>query len=131
VSPPSLTSPPLAQVQFYNQGTNAYTTCDSLLFSSATTYFPGTSVFEMSSNGVELDKIVIGKPINAGAAANGYMDTSTLSSCVKQAQAQGWNAGVMYWEYDNVGAFGLASSVTNEANDRTQTALSVMAAIQV
>jgi chitinase len=85
----------------------------------------------MSSNGVELDKIVIGKPINAGAAANGYMDTSTLSSCVKQAQAQGWNAGVMYWEYDNVGAFGLASSVTNEANDRTQTALSVMAAIQV
>jgi len=95
-------------VQFYNQGASAYTTCDSLLNSSE---FPGTSVFEMAASGIELEKIVIGKPINSGAASNGYMDTSTLNTCVSQAKSKGWNAGVMYWEYDS-------------------SAISVMAAVQ-
>jgi chitinase len=53
----------------------------------------------MNANGVELDKIVIGKPINAQKASIGYVDPSTLGSCVKQGQAKGWNGGVMFWEY--------------------------------
>lgn len=88
-------------VQFYNQGHGAYTDCDGLLFQSTSTW-PGTSVFEInSSGGVPLDKIVIGKPINSGAASNGYTDPSTLGGCVSQAQSKGWNAGVMFWEYDS------------------------------
>lgn len=49
--------------------------------------------------GVPLEKIVIGKPLDSGAADNGYMDASTLASCVAQAQRKGWNAGVMFWEW--------------------------------
>lgn len=28
------------------------------------------------------------------------MDSATLNDCVNQAKVKGWNAGVMYWEYD-------------------------------
>lgn len=88
-------------VQFYNQGQGAYTDCDGLLFQS-TSSWPGTSVFEINSvGGVPLEKIVIGKPINSDAASNGYTDPSTLGRCVSQAQSKGWNAGLMFWEYDS------------------------------
>ena len=45
-----------------------------------------------------LDKLVIGKPATSGDASNGFMDTSTLASCVGQAKSQGWDGGVMVWE---------------------------------
>ena len=54
--------------------------------------------------GVPLDKIVIGKPNDQGAADNGYMDPSDLATCVSQAQKQGWNGGVMFWEWAGVSA---------------------------
>lgn len=86
------------QVQFYNQG-DIYNNCDSLIFSSGG-WFPSTSVFEINSySSVPLNKIVIGKPLDAASAANGYMSAETLNSCVKQATKNGWNGGVMYWEW--------------------------------
>lgn len=93
------TNPPRSiQVQFYNQG-DIYTDCESLITTSGG-YFPSTSVFEINSySSVPLSKIVIGKPLDAGAAANGYMDSTMLAQCVKQAKAKGWNGGVMYWEF--------------------------------
>ncbi|EED77818.1 hypothetical protein POSPLDRAFT_120960 [Postia placenta Mad-698-R] len=85
-------------VQFYNQGVTEYTDCTGLLTQSSTTW-PGTSLFEIAAAGVSLDKLVIGKPAVAADATNGFMDASTLASCVSQAQAKGWDAGVMVWEF--------------------------------
>jgi chitinase len=86
------------QVQFYNQG-EIYTDCNSLIFKSGG-WFPSTSVFEINSySSVPLSKIVIGKPLDVAGAANGYMSAETLNSCVKQATKNGWNGGVMYWEW--------------------------------
>lgn len=84
-------------IQFYNQGASEYTDCTGLLTTSGGT-FPGTSVFEIASAGIDLSKIVIGKPAAAADASNGFMDTATLASCVAEAQGKGWNAGVMTWE---------------------------------
>ncbi|KZT09935.1 glycoside hydrolase family 18 protein [Laetiporus sulphureus 93-53] len=86
-------------VQFYNQGADEYTTCDGLLTESSSAW-PNTALFQINSvGGVPLDKLVIGKPSAASDASNGYMDPSTLATCVEQAKGQGWNAGVMVWEY--------------------------------
>ncbi|KAJ9104118.1 hypothetical protein QFC19_004102 [Naganishia cerealis] len=85
-------------IQFYNQG-DIYNDCVSLISTSGG-YFPSTSVFEIHSySSVPLSKIVIGKPLDAAAASNGYMDSATLAQCVKQAKAKGWDGGVMYWEF--------------------------------
>lgn len=86
-------------IQFYNQGSDQYTTCTTLITDSGSSW-PSTSVFEINSYaGVPLNKIVIGKPLDSGAADNGYMSPSTLATCVAQAQSKGWNAGVMFWEW--------------------------------
>ncbi|WWC65693.1 uncharacterized protein I303_108314 [Kwoniella dejecticola CBS 10117] len=86
-------------IQFYNQGDGVYEDCKTLLFNSGNDW-PSTSVFEINSSaGLPLDKIVIGKPLDEGAAANGFVDPSVLNKCVSQAQAKGWNAGVMFWEW--------------------------------
>ncbi|KAG6890328.1 hypothetical protein C0995_009535 [Termitomyces sp. Mi166 len=55
-------------------------------------------------NGVPLSKLVIGKPATASDANNGFMSTSTLASCLKTAKAQGWNGGVMVWQYPDATA---------------------------
>ncbi|TFY79025.1 hypothetical protein EWM64_g4988, partial [Hericium alpestre] len=88
-------------VQFYNQAT--YTTCATLLTASDGD-FPGSALFQISANGVSLNKLVIGKPANSGDASDGYIDPTTLAGCVSQAKSQGWNAGVMTWEYPDAGA---------------------------
>ncbi|KAG2144447.1 glycoside hydrolase family 18 protein [Suillus bovinus] len=85
-------------VQFYNQGTTEYTTCDGLLYNSSTTW-PESALFQIADSGVPLDKLVIGKPATSAQASNGYMDPSLLASCVSSAYAAGWDAGVMVWEY--------------------------------
>jgi len=90
-------------IQFYNQGVQPnpteYEDCTTLLTKSIN--WPHASVFEIAANGVPLDKLVIGKPAAAsGDANNGYMDpATTLHDCVTQAKAQGWNAGLMTWQY--------------------------------
>ncbi|KAJ3108596.1 hypothetical protein HK100_003415 [Physocladia obscura] len=87
-------------VQFYNQGANTpYNTCTTLLTTSGGDW-PGTSLFEIAGHGVPLSKLVIGKPITqAGASNTGYTDPTTLASCIAQAVADGWDAGVMGWQF--------------------------------
>lgn len=60
--------------------------------------FPGSSVFEIAANGVDLNKLVIGKPGAAADATNGFIDPATLGTCVDQAKAKGWSAGVMAFQ---------------------------------
>ncbi|TFY59963.1 hypothetical protein EVJ58_g5451 [Rhodofomes roseus] len=90
-------------VQFYNQGTSEYTTCDGLLTNSSSTW-PDSALFQIISSGVAQEKLVIGKPGTSGDANNGYMSTSTLATCVEQAKGKGWDAGVMVWEYPDAGS---------------------------
>ncbi|KAM5534675.1 hypothetical protein V8D89_011687 [Ganoderma adspersum] len=91
-------------IQFYNQGTTEYTTCDTLLNTSGGTW-PNSSLFEIHASGVELDKLVIGKPaLSAGDANNGYIDPSTLAGCLATAKNGGWNAGVMVWQFPDAAA---------------------------
>ncbi|WVQ96121.1 hypothetical protein IAU59_003223 [Kwoniella sp. CBS 9459] len=86
-------------IQFYNQGDGVYGDCETLLNDSGNDW-PSTSVFEINSYaGVPLNKIVIGKPLDEGAASNGFVDPSVLNTCVSEAQAKGWNGGVMFWEW--------------------------------
>lgn len=76
-------------VQFYNQGADQYVTCEvssrvgggiilktgfQTLLTNSGSEWPSTSVFEINSyTGVPLDKIVIGKPLGANSASNGYV----------------------------------------------------------
>lgn len=85
-------------VQFYNQGTTEYTTCDGLLYNSSSSW-PQSALFQIADNGISLDKLVIGKPATAAQATNGYVDPSLLATCVSLAYDGGWDAGVMVWEY--------------------------------
>ncbi|KIY34695.1 hypothetical protein I305_02887 [Cryptococcus gattii E566] len=88
-------------VQFYNQGADQYVTCETLLTNSGSEW-PSTSVFEINSyTGVPLDKIVIGKPLGANSASNGYMSASDLQVCVGEAKEKGWNAGIMFWQWSD------------------------------
>ncbi|KAK7451184.1 hypothetical protein VKT23_012516 [Stygiomarasmius scandens] len=85
-------------VQFYNQGASAYVDCNGL-FNSAS---DGTAVFQIhKSLGIPLEKLVVGKPAVQKDANNGYMEPSALGKCVAQAKKQGWNGGVMSWQYPN------------------------------
>lgn len=91
-------------VQFYNQGTTEYTSCNSLLQTSSNTW-PQSALFQIASgSGVPLSKLVIGKPATTGDASNGFIPTSTLAQCVQQAKNQGWNGGVMVWEFPDAAA---------------------------
>ncbi|KAF8159455.1 glycoside hydrolase [Crassisporium funariophilum] len=90
-------------VQFYNQGSNEYTTCSGLLTTSSGTW-PQSALFQIANSGVPLSKLVIGKPATAVDASNGFMSTASLATCVAQAKAKGWNAGVMVWEFPNAAA---------------------------
>ncbi|KZP00464.1 glycoside hydrolase family 18 protein [Calocera viscosa TUFC12733] len=95
-------------IQFYNQGTTMYTDCDGLLTTSDSTY-PDTALFQINAAGVTLDKLVIGKPANSADATTGYMDPGTLATCVETAQSDGWDAGVMTWEYPDAAASWIAT----------------------
>jgi len=90
-------------VQFYNQGTSEYTTCIGLLTASSNNW-PRSALFQISASGVPSSKLVIGKPATASDASNGFMITSTLAQCVQQAKNQGWDAGVMVWEFPSAAA---------------------------
>ena len=39
----------------------------------------------------------MGKPVTLGDAT-GFIDPSTLATCVQQAKNTGWSAGVMVWQ---------------------------------
>ena len=55
-------------IQFYNQGDSSYDTYDTL-FVESNGFFTGSSVSEMVANGVEKEKIVVGKPVTQADAA--------------------------------------------------------------
>ncbi|KAF7973212.1 hypothetical protein HWV62_32660 [Athelia sp. TMB] len=95
-------------VQFYNQGTTEYTTCTGLLTTSSTAW-PQTSLFEIAASGVSQDKLVIGKPATTADATNGYIDPATLAGCVQTAVTDGWNGGVMVWEFPDAAASWIAT----------------------
>jgi len=88
-------------VQFYNQGETAYTSCETLLNKAD---YSGTSVFEIIKAGVPADKVVIGKPATSQSASNGFVSTTDLAKCVSQAKGKGWNGGVMVWEWPDANA---------------------------
>jgi len=86
-------------VQFYNQGASCYVDYAGLFTNSKSCApFPGTSAYEISSYGVPLSKIVVGKPVTTADAGNGYVAPSDLYTMVKKASTDiGWSAGVMGW----------------------------------
>ncbi|CDO76422.1 Glycoside Hydrolase Family 18 protein [Trametes cinnabarina] len=96
-------------VQFYNQQT--YTDCESLL-NTSTGPFTGSSLFEIAANGVSLNKLVIGKPGGASDANNGdgFIDPATLGTCIDQAKAKGWSAGVMAFQFPEADATWIKSA---------------------
>ena len=49
-------------------------------------------MFEIANNGVDLSKLVIGKPATASDATNGYMNASMLATCLETAKKSGWGA---------------------------------------
>ena len=86
-------------VQWYNQMTTTYDTCDTL-FVKANGWSTHTAVLEVAA-AVPLRKLVLGKPVKPADAANtGYMDVAALAQCLRTAvTTYGWNAGVMGWQY--------------------------------
>jgi len=38
---------------------------------------------------------------NLDPHGNGFLETETLAQCVMEAKKQGWNAGIMAWEFPN------------------------------
>ena len=73
----------------------SYADCNTLLNNAN-----GSALFEIASHGVDLQKLVIGKP---GAASDtgdgGFIEPTALSQCIQQAVSQRWNAGVMAYQF--------------------------------
>lgn len=91
-------------VQFYNQGSSCYTDYNGLFISSGAScpVFPGTSVKEIAVSGVDLNKIVVGKPVTSADASNGWISGGDLNTMIHQAGNDlGWNAGVMGWVWND------------------------------
>jgi len=86
-------------MQFYNQGATCYVDYAGLFTNSNSCgAFPGTSVYEISSYGIPLSKIAVGKPLTTADAGTGYVDAGSLAGFVKQASSDiGWSTGVMGW----------------------------------
>jgi len=57
-------------MQYYNQGSTKYDSYSELFTKTTQGAFPGTSVKEIASRGVPLQKLVVGKPITTGDATN-------------------------------------------------------------
>ncbi|KAF7983288.1 hypothetical protein HWV62_22945 [Athelia sp. TMB] len=90
-------------VQFYNQGVDEYVDCAGLLTTSSSAW-PNTALFQIIASGIPSDKLLIGKPGTAADATNGYVDPTSLATCVAQAVSQGWHAGVMVWQFPDAGS---------------------------
>jgi hypothetical protein len=57
--------------------------------------FPNSSVFEIAKSGVNVNKLVIGKPATTADASNGYIDPATLATCISQAKSNGWSQSLI------------------------------------
>ncbi|KAI1785587.1 chitinase [Ganoderma leucocontextum] len=59
---------------------------------------------------IPAEKIVIGKPGSAQDTTNGgFMDPTVLSTCVSQAVQEGWDGGVMVYQYPHANATWIAA----------------------
>ncbi|KAI0772405.1 glycoside hydrolase [Trametes elegans] len=83
-------------IQFYNQSPSpGYDDCSTLLHDAG-----GSSILEITKSGVDVDKLVIGKPgTKADVTNGGFIDPDTLGKCVKEAVSNGWKAGVMAFQF--------------------------------
>lgn len=80
-----------------------YDDCTHLLFHSNISAFQETSVFEIASTGVPLDKILIAKPGWPVDAGSGYVPPEKLSYCLHLAKSKGWKAGAASWQFPHAG----------------------------
>ncbi|GHJ90277.1 hypothetical protein NliqN6_6679 [Naganishia liquefaciens] len=84
-------------IQYYNQGASAYTTCESIFGATNA----GTTVTELQTVlKLKPEQIVIGKPARPKDANNGYMSPEVFSGCLKRGRAKGWNGGFMFWQWN-------------------------------
>ena len=86
------------------QGPTCYTTYASVFTQSnaggVCPSFPGTSVSEISTYGVPLNRIVVGKPLLPSDAGSGYTPPADLHNWYITAHSTlGWNAGYMTWTW--------------------------------
>jgi len=96
-------------VVFFNQGDKCYVSYETMFTGSNTgnvcPMYPGTSVKEIASYGVDENKLVLGKPVTTGDAASGFNTASDLNKFVNQAGKElKWNAGVYAFQWTNVDA---------------------------
>jgi len=88
-------------VQFYNQASTRYDTCETLL-NKADGWAAQSALFEITAKGVPASKIIIGKPISQADVYNtGMMTPEAIAECGKQAKAKGWTGGYMGWQYNH------------------------------
>ncbi|EJD39829.1 glycoside hydrolase [Auricularia subglabra TFB-10046 SS5] len=93
-------------IQFYNQEASRYDTCETLLHESDG-WFTGTSIFEIADNGVPLSKL----PGDERDATNtGYMHPADLGVCVTEAAKEGWDGGIMAWQWWTADAAWIAAA---------------------
>ena len=88
-------------VQFYNQGTTSYLHFSGL-FKKSGGWAHGTSVNEIASKGIPLEKIVVGKPASSSDAyeSSSLMNHQDLNKTfVKAHQFNGWKTGMMEWQF--------------------------------
>lgn len=90
-------------IQYYNQGNDAYTDCNSLFTdtSSKSDYTSKTSVAALIEAGLDPNKIVIGKPATRADASNGFMDDHVLADCLREFPRAGELGGLMKWQFKN------------------------------
>ncbi|AYV82936.1 MAG: glycoside hydrolase [Hyperionvirus sp.] len=88
-------------IQFYNQDTSSYDTY-ATLFTQSNGYASGTSVSQIASYGIPLEKLIVGKPLTPEYVFNsGYVTPSNLHNYFNQAKNNiGWNAGLMFWQWN-------------------------------
>jgi chitinase len=86
-------------VLFYNAGALCYTT-ETTLMTKSCSAFPQTSVMELASAGLPLDKLVIGKPTQASDCSTGLVSAADLNKWMNRAKRNyGWFAGVMAYQW--------------------------------
>ncbi|KAI0670259.1 chitinase [Trametes maxima] len=82
-------------IQFYNQSPSpGYDTCDTLISTG------DSSILGMMKQGLDPNKLVIGKPgTQADITNGGFIEPATLNTCIQTAIAGGWKAGVMAFQF--------------------------------
>jgi len=87
-------------IQFYNQGTSSYDSYETL-FEKSNGWAIGTSIKEIAKRGVNINKIVVGKPVTQADVVNsGYVPVQSLKQYLQSGiQNSAWKGGIMGWQY--------------------------------